>query len=124
MENDSIKDNLIPVFNSPKTILVQQPQNGTLKLNPDGTFVYSNDDQKVKNDFFTYKISDGYHESNPIEVKLVRMESEIVLRPIYYDFAKFNLIEKYKPRLDSIADLMNNDLNVNLLMSVNDRCPR
>ena len=44
------------------------------------------------------------------------MESEIVLRPIYYDFAKFNLIEKYKPRLDSIADLMNNDLNVNLLI--------
>ncbi len=117
LENDSIKDNLIPVFNSPKTILVQQPQNGTLKLNPDGTFVYSNDDQKVKNDFFTYKISDGYRESNPIEVKLVRMESEIVLRPIYYDFAKFNLIEKYKPRLDSIADLMNNDLNVNLLIS-------
>lgn len=117
LENDSIKDNLIPVFNSPKTILVQQPQNGTLKLNPDGTFVYSNDDQKVKNDFFTYKISDGYRESNPIEVKLARMESEIVLRPIYYDFAKFNLIEKYQPRLDSIADLMNNDLNVNLLIS-------
>lgn len=117
LKNDSIKDNRIPVFNSPKTILVQPPQSGAVELKPDGTFVYSNGDEKAKKDFFTYKISDGYRESNPIEVKLQRMETEIVLRPIYYNFAKFNLIEKYQPRLDSIADLMKKDMSINLLIS-------
>jgi hypothetical protein len=45
------------------------------------------------------------------------METEIYLRSIYYDFGKFNLIKKYKSRLDSIADLLDNDLKINLLIS-------
>ena len=45
------------------------------------------------------------------------METEIYLRSIYYDFGKFNLIKKYKSRLDSIADLLDNDLKINLLIT-------
>ena len=45
------------------------------------------------------------------------METEIYLRSIFYDFGKFNLIKKYKPRLDSIADLLENDLKIKLLIS-------
>lgn len=43
--------------------------------------------------------------------------TEFYLRSIYYDFGKFNLIKRYKPRLDSIADLLDKDLNINLLIS-------
>ena len=45
------------------------------------------------------------------------METETYLRSIYYDFGKFNLIKKYKSRLDSIADLLDNDSKINLLIS-------
>ncbi|MDA8658170.1 OmpA family protein [Flavobacteriaceae bacterium] len=115
--NDSINSNSFLYSDSFKTIIVDKPEFGDLDLNSDGTFVYSNKDEKVKLDRFTYKIFDGYRESNPIEVSLLRMETEIYLRSIYYDFGKFNLIKKYKPRLDSIADLLDNDLKINLLIS-------
>jgi len=117
LENDLIKSNLFPFSNSFKTIVVQNPKYGSLELNPDGTFIYFNEDEKIIKDNFTYKISDGYRESTPIDVDLLRMETEIFLRPIYYDFAKFDLIKKYQPRLDSIADLMQTDTNINLLIS-------
>ena len=115
--NDSINSNSFLYSDSFKTIIVDKPEFGDLDLNSDGTFVYSNKDEKVKQDHFTYKIFDGYRESNPIEVSLSRIETEIYLRSIYYDFGKFNLIKKYKPRLDSIADLLDNDLKINLLIS-------
>lgn len=115
--NDSINSNSFLYSDSFKTIIVDKPEFGDLDLNSDGTFVYSNKDENVKKDQFTYKIFDGYRESNPIEVSLSRMETEIYLRSIYYDFGKFNLIKKYKPRLDSIADLLDNDLKINLLIS-------
>ena len=115
--NDSINSNSFLYSDSFETIIVDKPEFGDLDLNSDGTFVYSNKDEKVKQDRFTYKIFDGFRESNPIEVSLSRMETEIYLRSIYYDFGKFNLIKKYKPRLDSIADLLDNDLKINLLIS-------
>ena len=115
--NDSINSKSFLYSDSFKTIIEDKPEFGDLDLNTDGTFVYSSKDEKVKQDRFTYKIFDGYRESNPIEVSLSRMETEIYLRSIYYDFGKFNLIKKYKPRLDSIADLLDNDLKINLLIS-------
>ena len=117
LENDSIKSNLFSFSNSFKTIVVQNPKYGSLELNPDGTFIYFNNDEKIIKDNFKYKISDGYRESIPIDVDLLRIETEIFLRPIYYDFAKFDLIKQYQPRLDSIAELMQTDANINLLIS-------
>ena len=115
--NDSINSNSFLYADSFKTIVVDKPEFGDLDLNSDGTFVYSTTNKKINKDRFTYKIFDGYRESNPIEVNLLRMETEIYLRSIFYDFGKFNLITKYKPRLDSIADFLDNDLKIKLLIS-------
>ena len=115
--NDSINSNSFLYADSFKTIVVDKPEFGDLDLNSDGTFVYSTTNKKINKDRFTYKIFDGYRESNPIEVSLLRMETEIYLRSIFYDFGKFNLIKKYKPRLDSIADFLDNDLKIKLLIS-------
>lgn len=115
--NDSINSNSFLYADSFKTIIVDKPEFGDLDLNYDGTFVYSTTNKKINKDRFTYKIFDGYRESNPIEVSLLRMETEIYLRSIFYDFGKFNLIKKYKPRLDSIADFLDNDLKIKLLIS-------
>ena len=115
--NDSINSNSFLYADSFKTIIVDKPEFGDLDLNYDGTFVYSTTNKKINKDRFTYKIFDGYRESNPIEVSLLRMETEIYLRSIFYDFGKFNLIKKYKSRLDSVADLLDNDSKINLLIS-------
>ena len=115
--NDSLAQNPLPFLNPPKTILVDGPQKGKVELNLDGTFNYFPEDETSKKDSFTYRITDGFRTSEPIEVNLKRLESEIILRPIYYDFARFNLIEKYQPRLDSIANLMLKDPNIRLKIS-------
>ena len=115
--NDSINSNSFLYSDSFKTIIIDKPEFGDVDLNSDGTFVYSTNNEKINQDRFTYKIFDGYRESSPVEVSLLRMETEIYLRSIYYDFGKFNLIKKYKSRLDSIADLLDNDLKINLLIS-------
>lgn len=115
--NDSLAQNPLPFLNPPKTILVDGPQSGKVELNLDGTFNYFTEDETSKNDFFTYRITDGFRTSEPIVVNLKRLESEIILRPIYFDFARFNLIEKYRSRLDSIANLMLKDPNIRLKIS-------
>ena len=115
--NDSLAQNPLPFLNPPKTILVDGTQTGKVELNSDGTFNYFTEDENSKNDFFTYRITDGFRTSEPILVTLKRLESEIILRPIYYDFARFNLIEKYRSRLDSIANLMLKDPNIRLKIS-------
>lgn len=115
--NDSLAQNPLPFLNPPKTILVDGTQTGKVELNSDGTFNYFTEDETSKNDFFTYRITDGFRTSEPILVTLKRLESEIILRPIYYDFARFNLIEKYRSRLDSIANLMHRDPNIHLKIS-------
>ena len=115
--NDSLAQNALPFLNPPKTILVDGPQSGKVELNLDGTFNYFTEDETSKNDFFTYRITDGFRTSEPIVVNLKRLESEIILRPIYFDFARFNLIEKYRSRLDSIANLMLKDPNIRLKIS-------
>ena len=64
--NDSINSNSFLYADSFKTIVVDKPEFGDLDLNSDGTFVYSTTNKKINKDRFTYKIFDGYRESNPI----------------------------------------------------------
>ena len=47
-----------------KAVLVSGPSNGTLTLNPDGSFSYSHDGGDTSSDSFTYKASDGTADSN------------------------------------------------------------
>ncbi|RUY54594.1 tandem-95 repeat protein, partial [Mesorhizobium sp. M7A.F.Ca.CA.001.13.2.1] len=51
-------------------ILVTEPTNGTLTLNPDGSFTYAPKANFVGTDGFTYKASDGTAESNIATVAL------------------------------------------------------
>ncbi|MEW6428511.1 MAG: Ig-like domain-containing protein [Thermodesulfobacteriota bacterium] len=49
-------------------ILVANPANGSVTLNPDGTFTYTHDGSETAADSFTYKASDGSGESNIVPV--------------------------------------------------------
>ena len=69
------------------------------------------------NDQFTYRIKDGYRISKPISVNLVSADTDYIFRPIFYDFSKYNVIDRYKPRLDSIADLMIQNKNIKVIIS-------
>ena len=45
-------------------ILVSGPSNGTLELNPNGTYTYTHNNSKTTSDSFTFLISDGVNDSN------------------------------------------------------------
>ena len=49
-------------------ILVSGPTNGTLTLNPDGSFSYTNNGSATTSDSFTYKANDGLLDSNSATV--------------------------------------------------------
>ncbi len=51
-------------------ILVNGPGNGTLVLNPDGSFVYTPNANFNGVDGFTYRASDGLAQSNPVAVTI------------------------------------------------------
>ena len=54
--------------NSLTAVLVSDARNGTVKINPDGTFVYQANEGFSGRDVFTYRISDGSLSSDPISV--------------------------------------------------------
>jgi len=49
-------------------VLVDGPAHGTLTLNPDGSFIYTPDEDYVGPDSFTYKANDGDLDSGVVEV--------------------------------------------------------
>ncbi|WP_435021367.1 Ig-like domain-containing protein [Tundrisphaera sp. TA3] len=51
-------------------VLVTGPANGTLFLNPDGSFTYTPNPGFIGNDSFVYRASDGVNFSNPVAVTL------------------------------------------------------
>jgi VCBS repeat-containing protein len=50
--------------------LVSGPTNGTLVLNPDGSFVYTHNGTETTSDSFTYQLSDGVATSNVATVSI------------------------------------------------------
>jgi len=53
--------------------LVDPPKRGTVELHPDGTFLYSPDENKVGNDYFTFRVKDAagqYSEPAKVSVKI------------------------------------------------------
>lgn len=51
-------------------MLVSAPQNGTLSLNANGSFVYEPDNSFVGTDTFTYQANDGFFASNTVTVTI------------------------------------------------------
>jgi VCBS repeat-containing protein len=54
---------------------ITRPAHGTISLNHDGTFIYTPKKGFKDNDSFTYKVSDGYAESNVANVTLTVMNN-------------------------------------------------
>ncbi|MFV2069292.1 MAG: Ig-like domain-containing protein, partial [Pirellulales bacterium] len=89
--------------------LLDQPSNGTVDLKPDGSFVYTPDDNFVGTDTFTYRASDGTLVSNTVTVTLtvVDVNQPPVAREDQYD------VRAGQPSIVSKDDgLLNNDTDL------------
>ena len=115
--NDDIGNNIFPFIGTPIAIIDKKTLHGRINLKSNGSFTYSSENPKKLNDQFTYRIKDGYRISKPISVNLVSADTDYILRPIFYDFSKYDVIDRYKPRLDSIADLMIQNKNIKVIIS-------
>ena len=115
--NDDIGANFFPFIGTPKAIIDKKTLHGSINLKSNGTFTYLSENSKKLNDKFTYRITDGFRISKPISVNLVSADSDYIFRPIFYDFSKYNIIDSYKPRLDSIADLMIKNKKIRVIIS-------
>ena len=89
--------------------IIQSTDFGYLKLNNNGSFIYKNNNQLEKADKFTYVINSDFGSSDPITVTLEREDMPKLkpLLPIFFDFDKFTLLEKYKDRLDAVVKTLN-----------------
>ena len=115
--NDDIGANFFPFIGTPKAIIDKKTLHGSINLKSNGSFTYLSENSKKLNDKFTYRITDGFRISKPISVNLVSADSDYIFRPIFYDFSKYNIIDIYKPRLDSIADLMIKNKKIRVIIS-------
>lgn len=90
--------------------IIQSTDFGYLKLNNNGSFIYKNNNSLEKVDKFTYVINSDFGSSDPITVTLEREDMPKLkpLPPIFFDFDKFTLLEKYKDRLDAVVETLNN----------------
>ena len=117
-KNDPLTQ-LIPL----KIEMVSDVTNGKLNLNPNGTFWYKANSNKFKTDSFSYRIISDFGKSDEIKVTLENknfqksINYENLLKPIYFDFDKYELKEKFMPRLDSIAEILNNNPNLKIEIS-------
>ncbi|MDX2343999.1 MAG: Ig-like domain-containing protein, partial [Acidimicrobiia bacterium] len=57
------------------TVIDTRPAHGSIRLNSDGSFVYSNRGEDVDLDAFTYRLNDGLRLSEPIPVLLIVEEN-------------------------------------------------
>ena len=89
--------------------IIKSTDFGYLKLNNNGSFIYKNNNPLEKADKFTYVINSDFGFSDPIMVTLEREDIPKLkpLPPIFFDFDKFTLLEKYKDRLDAVVKTLN-----------------
>ena len=101
-------DPLTALFEKGVTI-IKSTDFGYLKLNNNGSFIYKNNTPMEKADKFIYVINSGFGSSDPLMVTLERedMPKLKTPSPIFFDFDKFTLLEKYKDRLDAVLEILN-----------------
>ena len=103
--------------------LIDSVSHGDLILNSNGSFLYTQESKKQKEDSFSYMIDTPFGSSKNIKVELIPEQisiseySEEVFRPIYYTFNRFDLEIKYKDRLDAIVDYLNENTEAEVAVS-------
>ncbi len=89
--------------------IIKSTDFGYLNLNNNGSFIYKNNNPLEKIDTFTYYVISEFGSSEPITVNLERenMPKLKPLSPIFFDFDKFTILEKYIDRLDAVIETLN-----------------
>ena len=100
-------DPLTALFEKGVTI-IKSTDFGYLKLNNNGSFIYKNNNPLEKGDKFTYVINSDFGVSDPLTVTLERedMPKLKTPSPIFFDFDKFTLLEKYRERVDAVVQTL------------------
>ena len=118
-------DPISQLFNK-KVILSDSTKRGYLLLNDNGSFLYKSLLNESVKDSFSYLLSDSFGNSQKewaIISPIIDKRTEYIFRPIFYDLDKFNIINKFKDRLDEIVKVMNIDseIKVNVISSTDCR---
>jgi outer membrane protein OmpA-like peptidoglycan-associated protein len=109
-----------------KVTLIDSTKRGYLLLNKNGSFLYKSFLNESVKDSFSYRLSDSFGDSQKewaIISPILDKKTEYIFRPIFYNLNKFNIIDKYKDRLDEIVNAMNRDskIKVNVISSTDCR---
>ena len=88
--------------------IIKSTDFGYLKLNNNGSFIYKNNNPLEKGDKFTYVINSDFGVSDPLTVTLERedMPKLKTPSPIFFDFDKFTLLEKYRETVDAVVQTL------------------
>ena len=88
--------------------IIKSTDFGYLKLNNNGSFIYKSNNPLEKGDKFTYVINSDFGVSDPLTVTLERedMPKLKTPSPIFFDFDKFTLLEKYRERVDAVVETL------------------
>ena len=88
--------------------IIKSTDFGYLKLNNNGSFIYKSNNPLEKGDKFTYVINSDFGVSDPLTVTLERedMPKLKTPSPIFFDFDKFTLLEKYRERVDAVVQTL------------------
>ena len=118
-------DPISQLFNK-KVTLSDSTKRGYLLLNNNGSFLYKSLLNESVKDSFSYLLSDSFGNSQKewaIISPIIDQRTEYIFRPIFYDLDKFNIINKFKDRLDEIVKVMNIDseIKVNVISSTDCR---
>lgn len=108
-----------------QAVLLDEPKNGRVQLNKNGSFLYKATTSKPVLDSFAYQIQSDFSTSKKAWVRLIPKEESIpeaiveTFRPIYYDLDKNNLKEFYQDRADAVIDVMNHypEMEVEMISS-------
>ena len=103
LANDTDKEN-----NPLTAVLVTGPKNGTLSLNPNGTFSYQHNGSAVTTDSFTYKANDGSDDSNVVTVN-------INVSPLTLTYNNFAI----ETKSESCSGMKNGEVIINATQSYN-----
>ena len=89
--------------------LIDEPTNGSLTLNDDGSFSYTPDAGFSGTDSFTYSANDGQADSNPATVEITVQEEEIVNTAPVAESDSYTTAFGEELAIDAAAGVLDND---------------